>query len=411
MAVLVAFVAVVAIVAVAAFPPIFKLATGVVEVTISGGVPVATVEVNDLVTLRLVPVAAPITGVTRVGEVSITNLEPVPVCKATEVAFPILVIGPVKFALVVTLPVVNPAAVPVIFVPTRAEGVPKAGVTKVGEVDNTVLPVPVAVVTPVPPFATGKVPVTPVVKGNPVRFVATPEVGVPSAGAVSVGLFKVLLAKVSAPANVANVPVVGSVTAVAAVEVNVVAYAPDVVRLPPSVIVFPVLAIPVPPLAPGNVPVTPVANGNPVRLVATPEVGVPRIGVTKVGEVDNTVLPVPVEVVTPVPPLATASVALRPAAFPPIFKLATGVVEVTIRGAVPVGTFEVNDPVSLRLVPVAPRINGVTRIGELDKTVFPVPVEVVTPVPPLTTGNTPVITPEITTSLSIELEAGGKTSP
>ena len=38
-----------------------------------------------------------------------------------------------------------------------------------------------------------------------------------------VGLVKVLLVKVSVPANVANVPVVGKVTDVAAVAVNVVA--------------------------------------------------------------------------------------------------------------------------------------------------------------------------------------------
>ena len=66
------------VVTVAAFPPMFKLATGVVEVTTSGAVPVATVEVNDPLKLRLVPVAAPITGVIRVGEVLITTL-PVPV--------------------------------------------------------------------------------------------------------------------------------------------------------------------------------------------------------------------------------------------------------------------------------------------------------------------------------------------
>ena len=34
---------------------------------------------------------------------------------------------------------------------------------------------------PVPPLATGKVPVTPVVSGKPVRLVAVPLVGVPSA--------------------------------------------------------------------------------------------------------------------------------------------------------------------------------------------------------------------------------------
>jgi len=66
-------------------------------------------------------------------------------------------------------------------------GVPKTGVTKVGEVDNTVLPEPVEVVTPVPPLATGKVPVTPVVKGRPVKLVATPDVGVPSKGVTKVG--------------------------------------------------------------------------------------------------------------------------------------------------------------------------------------------------------------------------------
>ena len=34
----------------------------------------------------------------------------------------------------------------------------------VGDADRTTLPVPVLVVTPVPPFATGKVPVTPAVR-------------------------------------------------------------------------------------------------------------------------------------------------------------------------------------------------------------------------------------------------------
>jgi len=153
----------------------------------------------------------------------------------------------------------------------------------------------------------GNIPATPVVKGNPVKFVATPEAGVPRRGEVSVGLVKILLVKVSVPAKVAKVPVVGSVTVVAAAEVNVVENAPEVVRFPPSVIIFPVLATPVPPLAPGKVPVTPVVKGKPVKFVATPEVGVPRTGVTSVGEVDKTTPPVPVEVVTPVPPLITAT--------------------------------------------------------------------------------------------------------
>ena len=70
------------------------------------------------------------------------------------------------------------------------EGVPKTGVTNVGLVDKTTLPDPVEAVTPVPPFATGKVPVTPVVKGKPVTFVITPLAGVPSAGVTNVGLIK-----------------------------------------------------------------------------------------------------------------------------------------------------------------------------------------------------------------------------
>ncbi len=43
----------------------------------------------------------------------------------------------------------------------------------------------------VPPLATGRTPVTPVVSGRPVRLVATPEAGVPRAGATKVLLLKV----------------------------------------------------------------------------------------------------------------------------------------------------------------------------------------------------------------------------
>ena len=155
------------------------------------------------------------------------------------------------------------------------------GVVSVALVDNTLLPEPVDVVTPVPPLATGrvpvtlvvkfanvvevvpvpplaigKVPVTPVVRGKPKQLVKVPEEGVPKTGVVSVGLVSVLLVRVSAPAKVANVPVVGNVTEVRAVEVNVVAKAPEVVKLPPSVIVLPVFATPVPPLAPSKTPET-----------------------------------------------------------------------------------------------------------------------------------------------------------
>ena len=65
----------------------------------------------------------------------------------------------------------------------------------------------------------------------------------------------VLLVKVSAPAKVATVPVVGKVTFVAPVDVSVMLFAPLVVKFPPSVIVFPVLSIPVPPFDPSTIPV------------------------------------------------------------------------------------------------------------------------------------------------------------
>src|SRR5439155_17537440 len=106
-------------------------------------------------------------------------------------------------------------------------------------------------------------------------------------------MFPVLFVKASAPASVASVPVVGNVTPVAAVIVKVLANAPAVVRFPPSVIV-PVLLTPVPPFAAGRMPVTPVVSGNPVHEVNVPDCGVPRRGVTNVGEVANTAAPDPV---------------------------------------------------------------------------------------------------------------------
>ena len=124
---------------------------------------------------------------------------------------------------------------------------------------------------PVPPLAIGNVPVTPVVSGNPVRLVATPETGVPKAGVTNV-----LLDNVSAPSRVAKVPAVGRVNEVAAVDLNVVAYAPDVARLPPSVIDFPVLSTPVPPLAAGKIEVTPVARFTALTAVVS-QVAIPLV--------------------------------------------------------------------------------------------------------------------------------------
>ena len=110
-----------------------------------------------------VPVGSPLmTGVARVGEVPNTAA-PLPVSSVnapdklaevnepSDVALPEEVIAPVKFASVVTFPAVKLEAVPVIFVPTKVVGVPKFGVTRVGEVENTKL-VDVVPVVPVAAF-------------------------------------------------------------------------------------------------------------------------------------------------------------------------------------------------------------------------------------------------------------------
>lgn len=56
-----------------------------------------------------------------------------------------------------------------------------------------------------------------------------------------------------------------------------------------------------------------------VQFAKLPDAGVPKAGVTKVGEFDRTTEPEPVELVTPVPPDATANVADNPAAVPVVF--------------------------------------------------------------------------------------------
>ena len=105
--------------------------------------------------------------------------------------------APVKLALVVTVPAVRPAAVPVMFVPTNALGVPRAGVTSVGDVANTSEPVPVSSDTAVAKFAELGVakkvatpvpkPLTPVEIGRPVALVSVADVGVPNTGVTNVG--------------------------------------------------------------------------------------------------------------------------------------------------------------------------------------------------------------------------------
>jgi hypothetical protein len=194
--------------------------------------------------VKVALVGVPRIGVTKVGEVAKTA-EPLPVSSVKapkrlaelnepkEVALPTEVTAPVKLALVVTLPAVRPEAVPVMFVPTKADGVPRAGVTRVGLVAKTADPVPVSSVNAASKFA----------ELNDPKDVALPT-------------------EVTAPVRLAFV-------------VTLPAVKPDAV---------------------------------PVMFVPTSAEGVPKAGVTSVGEFDNTTLVVPVLVVTPVPPLATARV-------------------------------------------------------------------------------------------------------
>ena len=175
--------------------------------------PTVPLMLMEAVPVRFVTVpldGVPNAGVTSVGLLANTKA-PVPVSSVTAAA---------KFAEEgvaknVATPVPRPDTPvlmgrPVALVSVAEDGVPRAGVTKVGLVANTKAPVPVSPVTaaarlalegvpkkvatpvpndviPVPPLATGSVPVTPVVKGRPVAFVNVALEGVPSAGVTRVG--------------------------------------------------------------------------------------------------------------------------------------------------------------------------------------------------------------------------------
>ena len=146
---------------------------------------------------------------------------------------------------------------PVALVSVAADGVPKLGVTRVGEVAKTNEPLPVSSVTAAAKLALDGVAshvATPVPRPlillglMPVQLVRSPDDGVPSA-----------------PLNVTNAPAEPTFTASA-------------------------VRTPVP------VPVRPVEIGRPVAFVSVSAVGVPSAGVTSVGDVARTMLPEPVVV-------------------------------------------------------------------------------------------------------------------
>jgi hypothetical protein len=167
-------------------------------------------------------------------------------------------------------------------------GVPNNGAIKVGVLVNTTAPEPVLVVDPVPPLSTGKAVPEYVNASVPDPVTGEPPT-VKNAGAVN-------------PTDVTVPPGFEEL-------IVTFGHVPDTVTLVPAVIAA--VVEPVPPLSTGSVPVTPVVNGRPVRLVATPDNGVPSAGPVNVGLVN--VNPVIVAAVPPseivVEPTVTALLA------------------------------------------------------------------------------------------------------
>ena len=91
-----------------------------------------------------------------------------------------------------------------------------------------------------------------------------------------IGVVRVLLVRVSEPAKVASVPVVGSVTPVVPETVNVVAKLPEIAN-----VLAALFATPVPPLFAGKVPVTLDAKlTNVVDVVPVPPLAMAKVPAT-----------------------------------------------------------------------------------------------------------------------------------
>ena len=333
----------------AAVPEVFWLKVGHVNVPV----------------LKFPEVGVPSAGVTNVGLVAKTK-DPEPVSSVTAAA---------KLALEgVPKNVATPVPRLVIPVPPLATG--RVPVTLVAKLTNVVE------VVPVPPLATGSVPVTPVVRGNPVKLVAVPLEGVPNTPPLTTGApaDPTLTANaVATPVPKPDTPVlIGKPVALVKVPLDGVPNTPPFTTGAPAVptLTAKAVATPVPR------PDTPVLIGKPVAFVSVTLEGVPKAGVTSVGDVANTKEPLPVSSVTVAAKLAEEGVAKNVAT--PVPKPETPV--------------EMGRPVAF--VNVAedgvPKI-GVTSVGEVDNTTLPVPVEVVTPVPPFKTAKVPatVTAPEV----------------
>jgi hypothetical protein len=159
-------------------------------------------------------------------------------------------------------PVVSGKPVQLVNVPE--DGVPRMGVTSVGDVANTTAPLPVSFVSKVARLAEDGVaknaeapeasPLTPVLIGSPVQLVNVPEEGVPRTGVVRVGEVRVLFVRVAVPSIVSKPPVALTLF-------------PRAVATP-----VPKEVIPVPPLATGRVPVIAEVNEIFVSVLDDPEI-------------------------------------------------------------------------------------------------------------------------------------------
>jgi hypothetical protein len=377
--------------------------------------PDTPVEIGSPVQLVNVPeVGVPNNGVVRVGEVANTK-SPLPVSSVTAV-IKLADDGVAKNA---ATPAANPDTPveigrPVQLVRVPEDGVPKAGVTRVGEVANTKAPLPVSSdITPSNSedvVAANTLSLLPVV----VKVPAVGNVTLVAAVVVSVKLLAPEVAKVELFANVKVAAVAGAVNATLLILVAVATPNTGVTRV--GVLANTKAPVPVSSVTaaaklaedgviknavtPAPVPDTPVEIGKPVQLVRVPEDGVPKAGVTRVGEVANTKAPLPVSSdITP--SNSDDEVAANTLSLLPVVVKVPAVGNVTLVAAVvvsvkllapevakvePLANAKVADVAGavnatlLILVAVATPSTGVTRVGVLANTKAPVPVSSVTAV-------------------------------
>ena len=335
--------------------------------------PDTPVEIGRPVQLVKVPdVGVPNNGVVRVGEVANTK-SPLPVSSVTAAA-KLADEGVAKKVATLAAKPETPVEIgkPVQLVRVPEEGVPKAGVTRTGDVANTKAPLPVSsdirVANCKEVVAAKTLRLLPVV----VKVPAVGNVTLVVAVVVKVKLCPPEVAKVELFARVSVATVAGAVKATLLILVAVATPKTGVTRV--GVLANTKAPVPVSSVTavikladdgvaknvatPAPKPETPLEIGRPVQLVRVPEVGVPNNGVVRDGEVANTKSPVPVSSVTAVIKLADDGVAKNVATPAPK----------------PDTPLEIGRPVQLVRVPEPGVPNtGVMKVGVLLKTNNPLP--------------------------------------